>query len=92
MEDLKTELFLKLPIELCEKIYNYIDFKVPGATALKEAQLIPVFQLKAPIGSITLIDSYDDWEPDLDDEWSAYQAEDAYWNGFYAAQDIPGLF
>ena len=74
MEDLKTELFLKLPIELCEK------------------QLIPVFQLKAPIGSITLIDSDDDWEPDLDDEWSAYQAEDAYWNGFYAAQDIPGLF
>jgi hypothetical protein len=92
MEELKTDMFRKLPIELCEKIYNFIDFKVPGATALKEANIIPVLQLKPPTGEpITLIDSDDDWEPDIDDEWAAYQAEDAYWTGFLAAI-VPEVF
>jgi len=82
MEELKTDLFRKLPIELCEKIYNFIDFKVPGATALKMAKMIPVLQLREPIGTIQL---NDDWVPDVDEEWAAFQAEDAYWTGFLAA-------
>lgn len=84
------KLFQTLPIELCEKIYNFIDFQVPGAVAIKtapirEIKLNELFSISPPKGEPLKLYSSDD---DLDDEWEDFQENEEYWEGFYAAHGI----
>ncbi len=82
-------MFKILPQEICDKIYNYIDFRVPGAVAIKtakirEIKLNELFSTSPPTGSITINESDSDSDSDID-EWLQM---DAYWLGFYAANGI----
>jgi len=90
------EKFKDLPEEICKKIFLYINFSVPGAVAIKTAEIREVkncelFSNSPPKGTITLIDSDDellDEFNDLDDEWNEYEYTEQYWEGFYAAHGI----
>lgn len=83
------EKFKDLPEEICEKIFLYINFNVPGAVAIKKAVIREIknqelFSISPPKGTIKLESS----DEDLEEEWESFNYNEAYWEGFYAANDI----